>query len=403
LQFDIFHSVGRIDSITPRLDDCQVMQQFLTQATEAEAMGFDTMWVAESHFSSEVQKSNKNPVIPNYSGEVGINTDAMQLAQYVFAKTKKLNFGTAIHNIVGGNGGPIASADRVRMAAFMNGMRDDPRHLYIGVAAGRFPYINAPFGIRPRDEADRLIWPQIQRLIFLEALEIFLRLSLGETLSSEQLRAPDIDEKMFRDRADWEFICWQLKVDPNHAIPYRRFWNFEPLKLVPDLTPDAAKYLHFVLGSSDPWARDVGFAITDMDVFNLSFTPPEQLDKIHLEMTQVCSKGRKPWIRARLPRTVLVFIDQDPKLAQQRAEKCFDTYIEAMRGTVGTPPKETLLARALIGNPEMICEQLSPQNARRFHADDRLMLWFEFNQSDNTEIVRQMKLFAEQVTPHYSK
>ena len=101
-----------------------------------------------------------------------------------------------------------------------------------------------------------------------------------------------------------------------------------------------------------------------------------------------------------MPRTVLVFIDETSKKAHARANQCFDTYIEAMRGTAAVPDKSILMERALIGDPREILEQLSPDNPRRLHKDDRLMLWFEFNQTDSSDICRQMSLFAEKVMPH---
>jgi len=100
-----------------------------------------------------------------------------------------------------------------------------------------------------------------------------------------------------------------------------------------------------------------------------------------------------------MPRTVLIFIDRDSKKAHQRASDAIDTYIEAMRGTVATPAKAVLLERALIGSPKEILEQLAPGHPCGFHPDDRLMLWFEFNQTSHDEIVQAMRLFAEQVMP----
>ena len=71
-----------------------------------------------------------------------------------------------------------------------------------------------------------------------------------------------------------------------------------------------------------------------------------------------------------------------------------------MRGTAELPAKEFLMARALIGNPEEIRQQLSPNDPHGFHKDDRLMLWFEFNQADGEAIKQQMRLFSEKVMSH---
>ena len=406
MQFDLFHSIGRIDSIKPIPSDLQVFEGFLRQCREGESMGYKTMWIAESHFSSEVQKTHRAPVIPNYHGEVGLNADSCQLAQMILSQTKTLGVGTAIFNIVGGNGGPIGAADRIRTLSFLNQLRAEPRRLHIGVASGRFPYINAPFGIVPRTQTETLLWPQTQRLIFLEALEIFLRLSNGETLSSQDITKYNYEAWQFKD--EQEFTTKLAKVKELDSSPtytdYKPRWTFDTLKLVPDLPQSVwSKSMNFVLGSHDPKARDLGLRFGDLDTFNLSFTPPEQLNKIHQEMFERYSASGKTWHRSKMPRTVLTFIDRNAAKAKDMASFCFDTYIEAMRGTAVLPPKEELMARALIGDPQTIRDQLHPESSHGFHSDDRLMLWFEFNQVNRDAIIQQMKLFAEEVAPYVSR
>jgi len=408
MKFDVFHSLGRIDSASPRLSDRRVFEQFFSQANEAERLGFETVWVAESHFSSEVQKSHKEPVIPHYRGEVGLNADSLQLANVLFERTRRIGFGTAILNIVGGNGGPIAAADRVRCLAFLNRLREFPRRLAIGLASGRFSYINQAFGIVPRSPEEKILWSQYQRLIFVEALEIFLRLSAGETLGSAAVTERRITRASFR--SDEEFAGAQRALaaentgfDPTDGVAYRPRWSFEPVALVPGLeSVGGAPELRFVLGSSCPLARAVGMKHGDLDIFTLSYTPPHEIDAIHAEMAALCRASGREWRRDRMPRTVLVFIDPDPLVARQRAEACFDTYIEAMRGTAQVPEKSILLERALIGDSAMIREQLSPGHPHGFQAGDRLMLWFEFNQTDNAAIIGQMRQFTRDVLPHFS-
>jgi alkanesulfonate monooxygenase SsuD/methylene tetrahydromethanopterin reductase-like flavin-dependent oxidoreductase (luciferase family) len=407
MKFDVFHSIGRIDSLPVKLTDRQVYSQFFSQVRAAEDLGYGLMWVAESHFSSEVQKANPGAVIPHYQGEVGLNADSMQLAQAIFASTRRIGFGTAIMNIVGGNGGPIAAADRVRSLAWLNGLSSSPRELKIGIAAGRFPYINQPFGIVPRDGIEQALWPQYQQHIFIEALEIFLRLAQGETLSSRDVASHAIGRSHFRDDLSWARAVEALKpfgvdLEQQGEIVYKPRWVFERLKLVPGIDPDEdSSFVRYVLGSHDPLARDHGWRFADLDIFNLSFTPPAAINRVHADMTTKAEASGRIWHRSRMPRTVLVFIDDSPKAAQERASRCFDTYIEAMRGTVATPDKNALMERALIGDSQMIREQLTPDHPKGFHPDDRLMLWFEFNQSDGAAVEHQMRLFAENVLPHF--
>ncbi|NBT58755.1 LLM class flavin-dependent oxidoreductase, partial [bacterium] len=112
--FDLFHSISDPVIGGQSLGAKKVYSNFFEQVVLAESLGVDTIWCAESHFSSETQKKTSVATIPNFTGEVGINCDSFQLAQLLFSRTKKVNFGTAIHNIVGGSGGPLASAERVK-------------------------------------------------------------------------------------------------------------------------------------------------------------------------------------------------------------------------------------------------------------------------------------------------
>lgn len=381
MKFDVFHSIGRIDSLDRKLSDREVFLGFFDQLRLADDLGFGTMWVAESHFSSEVQKRHKQPVIPHYHGEVGINCDSPQLAHLIMARTRKIGFGTAIYNIVGGNGGPIAAADRIRSLAFLNQFAETPRRLDIGIASGRFPFINRPFGIQPRNDHEAKNWPAWSRQILCEASEIFLRLFNGEAISSNDITSYTLAET---------------------GDAYEPRWKFDEMMLVPGLTPEVKDRVTFVLGSHDPLAREAALKWSDCDIFNLSFTAPDQIDAVHTAMHHRYENTNRKWNRGRMPRTVLVFIDDSSNTARERASKCFDIYIEAMRGTAAVPDKDVLMARALIGDPAEIKDQLSPDNPRRLHQDDRLMLWFEFNQHDSVSICRQMRLFAEKVAPSFT-
>lgn len=370
--FDLFHSLSdpvvRGQSLGPR----RCFEQFLEQVILAEQLGMNTVWCAESHFSSETQKRGSAPSIPHFEGEVGLNADSFQLFHWIASRTERIGLGTAIHNIVGGSGGPIASADRVNTLRFINReLWKQPRELSIGVAAGRFPYQNAPFGLTPRDAREASAWAPAQRIAFYEALEIFLRLLAGEELGSDQLE--------------------RHSFAPDGGGPLEPRWRFEPLRLVPAL--GAANDLRVVLGSSDPEAFRFARRFWNVDLFNLSFTPPAKIEALHADL----KRSDPTWSRSRLPRTVLVFTDPARAVAQQRASAALDTYIEAMRGTAQVPDKSVLLERALVGDASEIREQLAPGARHGFHPEDRLMAWFEFNQLSSDEIRAQMRYFFEQV------
>jgi len=363
---------------------------FLAQARLAEELGVDTVWCAESHFSSDVQKKTTLATIPHFHGEVGINSDSFQLFHLLAAETERIHLGVGIHNIVGGSGGPVASADRVNTLRFINEHFWSPaRTLRIGVAAGRFAYQNAPFGITPRTRTEKILWPAVRRIAFLEAVEIFLRLLRGEALSSADVAPHAVSEAEARGalKAEFDAVCSGIEF-PCRVAPR---WPFELLELVPRSFP--SEHLRIVLGSADQEALAVARRYWDVDLFQLSFTPPAVIETIHQKM----ASGWPSWHRSRLPRTVLVFIDPDRARAHRLADAVLDTYIEAMRGTAEVPDKRILLERALVGDATEIREQLSPDNPRGFHRDDRLMLWFEFNQLDGDAVARQMTYFFREV------
>ena len=53
------------------------------------------------------------------------------------------------------------------------------------------------------------------------------------------------------------------------------------------------------------------------------------------------------------------------------------------------------MSNTLAGNPQDLAEQIKA----KYHQDDRLMLWFDFNNHDNEDVCRSMKIFKEKVIP----
>ena len=107
MELDIFFSISQteVDGYLP--SERVMFENFFEQVELADRLGFGTAWIAESHLSTEVQKTNPGAVIPHFVGEIGLNTDILQLAHRVFARTKRIGVGSAIMNILC-NGGPIA-------------------------------------------------------------------------------------------------------------------------------------------------------------------------------------------------------------------------------------------------------------------------------------------------------
>lgn len=179
MKFDIFFSICQTDVDGYMPSEKVMFENFFDQVLLADRLGYGCAWVAETHLSCEIQKTSSHPVIPHFKGEIGLNTDILQLAHVIFAQTKKIEVGSAIRNIMC-NGGPVAHAEAIRMFLTLRGLTGDKRKLNIGFASGRFEFSNRPYGIRPRNALEKAGWPAVKGKILLEATEIFLRLLKGE-------------------------------------------------------------------------------------------------------------------------------------------------------------------------------------------------------------------------------
>jgi alkanesulfonate monooxygenase SsuD/methylene tetrahydromethanopterin reductase-like flavin-dependent oxidoreductase (luciferase family) len=391
MEFDIFFSICQteVDGYMP--SERVMFENFFEQVELADALGFGTAWVAESHLSTEVQKTNPGAVIPHFVGEIGLNTDILQLGHRVFSRTKRISIGSAIMNILA-NGGPIAAAERVKTFLTLHGL--DPaeqRLLTIGFASGRFPFINIPYGIVPRNAVEEAAWPIVKTRIFEEATEIFLRLLRGEVLSSDRVERRTLKRGDFRSDADWTRVVDANGSDVDEVVLDHR-WSFPNLKIVPQ--EPRMDLLRLSIGSHDPQTQIFANTILPVGVFNLSITPGDEIEKTNERMKTHYHPDGGGWHRRLMPRTVLVFINQDPATAKEEARDALSNYWRALEGTLDDEKVRRATDNALVGNAEQIREQI----ARRFHPEDRLMLWFDFNNHDSKRVMRNMSDFMNAVS-----
>ncbi len=392
MRFDVFFSICQtpVDGYQP--SERRMFENFFSQAELADELGVGTAWVAETHLSCQIQKRNPGAVIPHFEGEIGLNTDILQIAHVLFARTKRLHIGSAIRNIQC-NGGPIAHAEAIRMFLSLHSLnRQESRILDIGFASGRFPFSNTPYGIRPRNLLEKAAWPVIRGKIFQEATEIFLRLLRGDILASKNIAPKKITRKDFRSDEDWEKVLTVAGERSDHLeIP--PFWVFDDIGVLPFEAP--LDLLRLTIGAHDLETQIFANSFFPCGVFNLSITPSLQIEKTHTAMKQSFHPKGGPWTRGHMPRTVLVFHDKNPDVARAKAVKAMETYWKAIEGTLDPEKVKNAVDNALVGDSATIAE-----TARlRFHPDDRLMLWFDFNNHDNDDVRRSMRAFMEEVAP----
>ncbi len=407
MEHDIFFSISQTpdeNGVIP--DEATMLRNYFHQLVCADQLGFKTGWIAQAHLSTETQKSNHQPVVPHWKGEVGLCTDFPQLALESFRRTRNIEIGSAVISILA-SGGPIAQAERIANVLSLHGLEpSEHRRLHVGFSAGRFEFMARPYGVVPRTAVEEAAWPALRGQIFMEAAEIFLRLLRGDVINSEMIRSTVLTRGNFRRDEDWlavqdaavEFEA--LEHRPNSiAIPSR--YVFEDLKIVP--SHFRRELLGLVAGTHDPKAQTFVNSILPVKVFNLSITSPEIIDATHERMAEVYHADGGEWKRSDMPRTSFVFLndeagltpEQQSQAAQEEAQRALSAYWNALEGTIDPDKVNRAADNALIGNVEEVARQM----VERFHADDRIMAWFDFFNHDSERVCRNMTAYMERVVP----
>ena len=405
--FDIFFSISQTPDTSGYIpSENGMFSNFFKQVELADELGFGVGWVAQAHLSTEVQKRNKTPVVPHYPGEVGLCTDFFQIAQKMFARTKKMEVGSAVLSILA-SGGPIAIAERVGSFLALHGLDNmEDRRLHIGFSAGRFEFMARPYGIVPRNIIEEAAWPALRGQIFAEASEIFLRLLNGEVISSNIIRDTTLTRENFRSDEDWIKVQNAAKEHNNLneipekvEIPHR--YDFEEIKTIPQNW--RRELLNLVLGSHDPKLQIEVNKWRPVQVFNLSITPPHIIEETHERMNENYHPDGGTWNRNMMPRTIMIFVNNEKDLspkeqsiaAKEEAKAALNTYWSALEGTIDPSKVERATDNAVIGNVQEVAEQI----IQRFNENDKLMCWFDFFNHDSERVQRNMKAFMNEVVP----
>ena len=407
MEFDIFFSISQTpDSSGFKPTESEMFSNFFEQVVLADELGFGVGWVAQAHLSTEVQKANKNPVVPHYPGEVGLCTDFFQVAREMFARTKRMDVGSAVMSILA-SGGPIAQAERVGSFLSIHGLNpNEERKLHIGFSAGRFEFMARPYGIIPRDAVEEAAWPALRGQIFSEASEIFLRLLNGEIVSSESIPETILTRSNFRTDRDWARVQKAAVLRDNleeapDSIEIGNRYVFEDIKTIPQ--DWRRELLNLVIGSHDPNLQEKVNKFRPVQVFNLSITPPHVIEDTHERMKRNYHKDGGPWTRGMMPRTVMVFVNDEDGLtreqqddaAMEEAHSALSTYWSALEGTIDPGKITRATDNAVIGSVDSVCEQI----LQRFDPEDRLMCWFDFFNHDSERVMRDMTAFMTKVAP----
>lgn len=239
-------------------------------------------------------------------------------------------------------------------------------------------------------------------MVLKEAAEIFVRLLTGELLSSNDIAPKILQEKSF-DEETWANIQQIRPSEEKIIIP--PFWEFEPIKIIPEEID--LSQLDLTIGTHDPQLQQYINKFHPVKVFNLSVTPNHIIDATHDQMRGAYHKLGGQWKREYMPRTLMIFVNGDtslsPKqqseLATQEAKQAIISYWKAMEGTVDENKVRQGMENAVYGNPDEVYDQISD----RFHEDDRIMTWFDFNTNDREIVIHRMKDFMLLVVPKFNR
>ncbi len=425
MKYDVFASICQtaVDGYLPSEE--VMFDQFMDQAVLADELGFETLWIAETHFSCQTQKQSSYAVVPEFEGEIGLNTDTLQMAHKVLNQTKQINIGSAIRNILT-VGGPLTHAEALKTFVTLNKEHFDKGRRYkYGFAAGRFDFSNVCFGVRPRFKWEAIAWPQVKLKAFQESGQIFLKALLQKEIGRDEVGVSFLEKSDFKTLEDFQKAFDQYNLEKDEykqffnrqlfglkninlswpekegIIPVVPFFIFEKVGVFPfDASIDG---VDFTVGTHDPKTQSLLNEIHPVSVFNLSITPQKVIEETHQRMESSYNKKRGPWTRDCMPRTCMVFIDDSAgeteeaknSKAKLKAQKAWENYWRAMAGTLDPEKIKKAVDNTISGSPEKVAQLIK----EKYHPEDRLMLWFDFNNHDNAEIKNNMRIFKEKVIP----
>lgn len=400
-RYDIFFGFSQIAVRGELPSERRMFDNLLRQVRLADELGFETAWVGGAHLSlAEQHRSGAAAVLPHFEGEVCLNTDIHQLAHVLLSQTRRIGVGSAIHSILV-NGGPIAHAEATRSFLTLQALTGYAnRRFRLGFAAGRFDFVQEAFGIRPRNAVERAAWPVVKGIVLQEAVEVFTRLVRGDALASADLPLRTLERTRFRSDEDWQRLL-QAHGRTTDRIELAPFWSFDRIRLVPTEAP--LEQLRLYLGTTDAQTVRTANEVLPTRVFNLSNTSPQVIEATHERMQRDYHPGGGPWQRRYMPRTVLVFVDATPGLSEaeqraratERARAASAAWVSAMEGTIDDTRVTAGLQNAVYGCPADVAAQLRA----RYHPDDTLMLWFDFNDHDTGRVEQAMIDFSRHVIP----
>ena len=121
-----------------------------------------------------------------------------------------------------------------------------------------------------------------------------------------------------------------------------------------------------MIGSHDPNLQEKVNSFRPVQVFNLSITPPHVIEETHERMRKSYHEDGGPWGRRMMPRTIMVFVNDEDGLTEEEqdeaaleeARAALSTYWSALEGTIDPSKIEKATDNAVIGSVESVVGQI---------------------------------------------
>ena len=91
----------------------------------------------------------------------------------------------------------------------------------------------------------------------------------------------------------------------------------------------------------------------------------------------------------------MVYLNKSREIAKDMAQRSWENYWKAMEGTLDPQKVEQAVTNSIAGDPQEVKDLIR----EKYHPEDRLMLWFDFNNHDNEDVKQAMVCFQEKVAP----
>jgi hypothetical protein len=220
--------------------------------------------------------------------------------------------------------------------------------------------------------------------VFAEAADL-LRLLRGDA-RDDDVAAPELADH-FRADADWE----RVREPPRRAACVATIRSrVASSSSRQDRASEWRRACVPVIGSHDPRLQEAVNRILPVQVFNLSITRPDVIEDTHRRMALAYHPDGGSWQRRYMPRTVMVFLNEEPHRtaadrrarARDEARAALAAYWTALEGTLDPAKVDAAADNAVIGNADDVASQI----VARYHPEYRLMLWFDFFNHDSERV-----------------